>query len=187
VKNEWVTPVSCDNSEAGRAIADLFAARGARSFGFISGPVESHASAGRLAGYRDRLGTLGIGPVTVARGDYRYEGGFAAALELFGCDQSPDALFCANDLLAIGAIDALRKKFGMRVPEDVIVAGFDDIPAAAWASIDLTTFVQDGARMVDAALAIVSSAQVHERQELAPVVVSARLIERGTTRLLRSG
>ena len=75
----------------------------------------------------------------VARGDYRYEGGFAAALEMFGRDQRPEALFCANDLLAIGAIDALRKKLGMRVPEDVIVAGFDDIPAAAWASIDLTT------------------------------------------------
>ena len=123
----------------------------------------------------------------VARGDYRYEGGFAAALEMFGRDRRPEALFCANDLLAIGAIDALRKKLGMRVPEDVIVAGFDDIPAAAWASIDLTTFVQDGARMVDAALAIVTAAQAGKRQELAPVVVSARLIERGTTRMPRSG
>ena len=187
VKNEWVTPVSCDNFEAGRAIADLFAARGACSFGFISGPVESHASAGRLAGYRDRIDQLGIGPVMVARGDYRYEGGFAAALEMFGRDRRPEALFCANDLLAIGAIDALREKLCMRVPEDVIVAGFDDIPAAAWASIDLTTFVQDGARMVDAALAIVTAAQAGKRQELAPVVVSARLIERGTTRIPRSG
>ena len=187
VKNELVTPVSCDNFEAGRAIADLFAARGACSFGFISGPVESHASAGRLAGYRDRIDQLGIGPVMVARGDYRYEGGFAAALEMFGRDRRPEALFCANDLLAIGAIDALRKKLCMRVPEDVIVAGFDDIPAAAWASIDLTTFVQDGARMVDAALAIVTAAQAGKRQELAPVVVSARLIERGTTRMSRSG
>ena len=61
----------------------------------------------------------------------------------------------------------------------MLVAGFDDIPAASWASIDLTTFVQDGARMVDAALAIVTAAQAGKRQELAPVVVSARLIERG--------
>ena len=114
-------------------------------FGFISGPSESHASAGRLAGYRERIDQLGLGPVSVAPGDYQYEGGFAAALEMFGSNSRPEALFCANDLLAIGAIDALRETLCMRVPEDVIVAGFDDIPAAAWASIDLTTFVQDGA------------------------------------------
>lgn len=181
VKNEWVAPVSCDNFEAGQAIADLFARRGARSFGFISGPVESHASGGRLSGYQDRLRALGIGPARVARGDYRYEGGFAAALGMFGGKDRPDALFCANDLLAIGAMDAMRKRLGMRVPEDVLVAGFDDIPAASWASIDLTTFVQDGARMVDEALAIVTAAQAGRHHALSAVVVSARLIERGTT------
>ena len=187
VNNDWVTPVSCNNLEAGRAIADLFVTRGARSFGFISGPSESHASAGRLAGYRERIDQLRLGPVSVVPGDYQYEGGFAAALEMFASDSRPQALFCANDLLAIGAIDALRETLCMRIPEDVIVAGFDNIPAAAWASIDLTTFVQDGARMVEAALAIVTAAQAGKRQELAPVVISARLIERGTTRMTRPG
>jgi DNA-binding LacI/PurR family transcriptional regulator len=182
VKNEWVTPVSCDNAGAGRQIAELFVARGARSFGFISGPIASFASTSRLKGFAARLRELGAGPVKVGRGDYRYEGGFAAAIEMFAPSEAPEALFCANDLLAIGAIDALRKAKGIRVPEDVMVAGFDDIPEASWASVDLTTFMQDGARMVDEALAIVTAAEADNPSGTQAVVIPARLIERGTTR-----
>jgi DNA-binding LacI/PurR family transcriptional regulator len=79
----------------------------------------------------------------IARGDYRYESGYEAALQLYPDGRGPEALFCANDLLAIGAMDALRKMHGLRIPEDILVAGFDDIPAAGWAAYDLTTFVQE--------------------------------------------
>jgi DNA-binding LacI/PurR family transcriptional regulator len=181
--NEWVTPVSCDNVEAGRATAGLFVGKGARSFGFISGPVSSPASASRLQGFTERLRELDAGPVRIARGDYRYEGGFAAASELFSGRDKPDALFCANDLLAIGAIDCLRKTKAMRVPEDVMVAGFDNIQESSWAAFDLTTFMQDGARMVDEALAIVTAAEAGRRSATDAVVIPARLIERGTTKV----
>ena len=60
-----------------------FRREGARSFGFISGPVESHASAGRLKGFQDSLSELDAGQARIGRGDYRYEGGFAAALDMF--------------------------------------------------------------------------------------------------------
>jgi len=181
VKNEWVTSVSCDNVEAGRIMADLFVDRGARSFGFISGPLASHASAERLRGFQDRLRDLGAGPVDIGRGDYRYEGGFAAALELFGGGRRPQALFCANDLLAIGAIDGLRNSLGLRVPEDVMVAGFDDIPSASWASVGLTTFRQDAGAMVEETVSIVLSSETGKPPSTKPVIVSARLIERRTT------
>jgi DNA-binding LacI/PurR family transcriptional regulator len=69
------------------------------------------------------------------------------------------------------------------VPRDALVAGFDDIPAASWAASDLTTFVQDGARMVDEAMAILSaSAESHKPLGDVRVIVPARLVERGTTR-----
>jgi DNA-binding LacI/PurR family transcriptional regulator len=181
VNNEWVTTVSSENFEAGRTIADLFIARGARSFGFISGPSTSPASARRREGYEGRLREIDAGPLTIVRGDYRYEGGFAAALSMFGDTGRPDALFCANDLLAIGAIDALRERLGLRVPDDVLVAGFDDIPAASWASINLTTFTHDAAAMVSETLSIVLSAENGKPLATKPVVVSARLIERRTT------
>jgi DNA-binding LacI/PurR family transcriptional regulator len=181
VGNEWVTSVSSENFEAGRAIADLFVARGARSFGFISGPATSPASRKRREGFEGRLGELNAGAIKIASGDYRYEGGFAAALTMFGSAARPDALFCANDLLAIGAIDALRERMGLRVPEDVLVAGFDDIPAASWASISLTTFKHDAAAMVRETLSIMATAEIGKPLGAKPVVVSARLIERRTT------
>jgi DNA-binding LacI/PurR family transcriptional regulator len=181
VRNEWVTPISCDNVQAGRQIADVFVANGARSFGFISGPVSSPASAGRLRGFAGRLRELDVGRLSTARGDYRYQGGFAAATELFSSAGRPDALFCANDLLAIGAIDCLRKTKGVRVPDDVMVAGFDNIPEASWASVDLTTFMQDGARMVDEALAIVTANEGGNRAGEEATVIPTKLIERGTT------
>jgi len=187
VKSEWVVSVSCDNLKAGRTIADHFVARGARSFGFISGAPESHASAGRLKGFEDRLAELGTRVARIGRGDYRYEGGFAAALSMFAGADRPEALFCANDLIAIGAIDALSKSLGMRVPEDVLVAGFDDIPAASWASVDLTTFVQDAPAMVEETISIVLSAENGKPPAMEPVVVPARLVERGTTWRLGSG
>ena len=82
----------------------------------------------------------------------------------------------------MGAIDAIRSMIGLRVPEDVMLAGFDDIPAAAWLAYDLTTFVQDAPLMVEKALEIVSSTAVARASpgEIR-MVVPARLIERGTT------
>jgi len=71
----------------------------------------------------------------------------------------------------------------VQAPRDALVAGFDDIPAASWAAYDLTTFVQDGARMVDEAMAILSvSAESHKPVGDVRVIVPAKLVERGTTR-----
>lgn len=181
VKNEWVSTVSCANREAGAAIADLFVARGARTFGYVTGPVESPASADRLAGFRDRLAEAGFAGPRVAVGDFRYEGA-AGAVRALAERGLPDAIFCANDLTAMGAIDAIRAQGG-RVPADVMVAGFDGIPAAAWGAYDLTTFEQDAATMVERAVEIVTTTTATHRPagELA-VTVSPRLVERGSTR-----
>lgn len=182
VKNDWVSSVGCDNVRAGRTIADLFVARGARRFGFIGGPAGSPAGEDRLAGYRARLGELGFTEVAIGAGDFGYDAGRRAAVAMFDRAERPDALFCANDLTAIGAIDGLRG-LGLAVPDDVLVAGFDDIPAAAWGGYDLTTFVQDGPHMVDEAIRILARAEgAHGPVGEVAVVVPARLIERATTR-----
>jgi DNA-binding LacI/PurR family transcriptional regulator len=182
VKNEWLSSVCCDNWGAARTAVDLFLARGARSFGYISGPAGSPANEERLGGFRERLRELGHPDPTVIGGHFRYEGGYASALQMCRGADRPDAIFCANDLVAIGAIDALRKELRLDVPGDVMVAGFDDIPAAGYAGYDLTTFVHDGKRMVDESLKILAAAtasppEPHE----ARIVVPAILIERGTT------
>jgi Periplasmic binding protein-like domain len=130
VKNRWVTSVCSDSAGGAKAVADLFVARGARSFAFISGSEGSHASKQRLLGYRSRLRERGFTRINIATGDFLYEGGFNAILGLGQRRPLAEAIFCANDLMAIGALDALRGPMGLRVPEDVLVAGFDDVPGS---------------------------------------------------------
>lgn len=181
-QNDFLSSVCCDNYGAARAAADLFAARGARRFGYIAGPADSPANQDRLGGFRDRLHELGLPEPAVLGGHFRYEGGYASALQMCAGPDRPDAIFCANDLVAIGAIDALRRELRLKVPDDVMIAGFDDIPAAGYAGYDLTTFVHDAARMVDESLKILRAAtaappEAHDHR----IVVPAMLIERGTT------
>jgi DNA-binding LacI/PurR family transcriptional regulator len=183
VKNEWVSSVSCDNEVAGSVIADLFIARGARSFGYIAGPIGSPASDDRLAGFRNRLAARGFSDPRIAQGDFHYEAGYEAGLTLVGKGRRPDAIFAGNDLMAMGAMDAIRQQGGLRIPQDVMVAGFDGIPSTAWGAYDLTTFVQDASQMVDEALKIVASTTArHASAGEIRIVTPARLIERGSTR-----
>ena len=187
VKNEWVTSVSSDNQGAGAEIADLFISRGARSFAYISGPDGSPASEDRLKGFRDRLAARGYGGPKVAPGDFNYDSGRQGLLSLLRDRSPPEAIFCANDLLAIGAIDALRRT-SLRVPDDVMVAGFDDIAMAGWAAYDLTTFVQDAPQMVSETIRVLQRAE-DGRAPLGEInlVLPARLIERGSTQRGRRG
>ena len=83
VSNAWVTSVSTDNARAGAEIADHFLARGARSFGFVTGPLDSPASAERLKGFRRTLARRGFKSLRIALGDFRYEDGFRVALAIF--------------------------------------------------------------------------------------------------------
>ena len=183
-RNAWVSSVSADNEQAGRTIAELFLVRGGRQFGFIAGARSSAASESRLRGYRNGLRTVGADRMQMVRGDFSYELGFAAVADLFrdGAPE-PDAIFCANDLMALGVMDRLRHQFGRRVPEDVLVAGFDDIPGSSWASYALTTFVHDSAAMVAEAVALLAAATTSALPFGGrSAVLPSKLIERATTR-----
>jgi DNA-binding LacI/PurR family transcriptional regulator len=183
VKNLWVSSVCSDGADGGRLMADHLVEQGARRMAFLSGPRRSASNEERLSGFREGLRARGIDAIRIVETTFTYEGGGCAAKELFSSGHRPDAVFCTNDLVAIGAMDAIRKELGRRVPEDVMVAGFDNISAASWASYDLTTLVQDGPLMVEASLAILrsateSSAAVGGVRTVVPV----RLIRRGSTR-----
>ena len=182
VKNRWVTSVCADSAGGAAAVAELFVARGATSFGFIAGSAGSHASKERLHGYRTRLRQLGHHKVFTCTGDYRYDGGYRAILALKKRGPLPEAIFCGNDLMALGALDALRHALKLRVPEDVLVAGFDDVPEASWTSYGLTTVVQDCKLMVADAMEILQSMMLSGNSAGGKNrIVPCRLIERFTT------
>jgi DNA-binding LacI/PurR family transcriptional regulator len=182
VSNTWVSSVGSDSRAAGCAVADHLLERGARRFGFIAGPTNSSASEDRLEGFRGRLQEAGIGRVEVFEADFRYEGGRTAALAMFEGRRGPDAVFCANDLMAMGAMDALRTDLRMRVPEDVLVVGFDDIPPASWSAYDLTTVAQDASNLVKQSIDLLHTMMAHhDGVRGRSAVIPAKIVIRGST------
>ncbi|MFI5909058.1 LacI family DNA-binding transcriptional regulator [Dactylosporangium sp. NPDC051541] len=132
--------VDVDNRDGARQAVEHLLLRGRRIIATIAGPPDSPAAADRLEGYRRAMLAAGRQPL-IAYGDFTTpSGGHAAAWLL---DRTPrlDGLFVASDAMAAGALQALRKS-GRRVPEDVAVVGFDDVPFAAMTTPALTTVRQ---------------------------------------------
>lgn len=124
---------------AERAVRHLLRS-GRRRIATITGPQDMVAGIDRLAGYRTGLGTSGYGSAVVA-GDFTRESGRLAMQELLRADPRLDAVFAASDLMAAGALRAL-KDAGRRVPDDVAVVGFDDSELSRHTDPPLTTVRQ---------------------------------------------
>ncbi|PRD42392.1 transcriptional regulator [Phyllobacterium phragmitis] len=135
--------VRIDNAGAARKAAGLFAAQAHRRLGLAGSASGTPSIVERQRAFIDEARRLGSGVMASYGSDSDYAGGQEAARQLFTRADRPQAVFCVNDLIAIGLIDALRWQFGLRVPDDVQVIGFDDIPEAAWDAYRLSTFRQD--------------------------------------------
>ncbi|MBB5752557.1 LacI family DNA-binding transcriptional regulator [Prosthecomicrobium pneumaticum] len=144
--------VRCDNVGGGRLIAEAFLAAGAKSFAMITGDPKGTTSQDRVRGFVERLMEEGVrrSEIEEVPGHSSYDGAASAALSLFAARSRPrpDALFGINDIMAMGAIDALRHRLGLRIPDDLMVGGFDDIPEARRAPYKLTTVRQPIDQMV---------------------------------------
>ena len=145
--------VTTDNRGGGRKLAEFLVAGRHQRIAYIAGWEGASTQRDREAGFREGLADTGGELFDRAVGDYRFEGAQAATRRMFtGKPRSarPDAVFVANDHMAIAAMDVLRYELGLRVPEEVSVVSFDDVPQAAWPSYGLTTVRQSAARMVEA-------------------------------------
>jgi len=175
--------VTCDNVGGGRLIADHLIKLGHRRLAFVAGRPDASTNVDRWDGYRQRCLELGVTePVRVEAGAFSYERGYEAASRLLAGRSQPDGVFCANDILAIGFMDAARRDFGLDIPGDLSVVGFDDIAMARWPSHALTTVRQPVGRMIDVTIELIGklfgSGQLTPRIERIP----GELIERATTR-----
>ncbi|WP_245632943.1 LacI family DNA-binding transcriptional regulator [Alicyclobacillus kakegawensis] len=148
IRDAPCSAVSCDNVRGGQIVAELFIRTAHTKLAFVSGTVNTSTSIDRERGFRSALADAGCpGPVVVC-GNYTYEGGYNAALQLFDMDERPDGVFCANDIMALGVLDAARS-LGIKVPEEVSVVGFDDISLASWKAYSLTTVRQPVTAMIE--------------------------------------
>lgn len=174
--------ISVDNAGGGRMVAEFLVDTGHRRIAFLNGVPSSTTNELRRAAFFDALLERGAPPPVEDVGHYTYDGGFRAATRLLSAAERPDAIFCANDLMALGALNAARFYLGLRVPEDVSIVGFDNIAAASWPDIQLTTIDSDPAEMarhgVDTLIAMIDSGNTEGVSETKPV----RLVVRRTTR-----
>ena len=174
---EGLLSVACDNFAGGRLAADVLLHTGARQLAFIGGDPETSTNRDRLAGFTQRLAEEGLEPLATPARAFHYDWGVEATLELHRAGQLPDAIFGANDIIAIGVLDALRQ-LGRSVPEEVSVIGFDDIQEAARLAYRLTTIRQPLNRMIADALSVLDDPQPGHGPRLHP----GELIWRGTVR-----
>lgn len=140
--------VRIDNVGAAREVVEHLIAGGHRRIAAISGRADNPHANDRLEGYRQALEAAGIpfDPALVHHGDFSMASGVAGASQLIAQSPRPTALFCMNDEMAIGAIQALYHA-GLSVPGDVAVAGFDNIDFSAHCTPSLTTVAQPAEAM----------------------------------------
>jgi DNA-binding LacI/PurR family transcriptional regulator len=187
LRDRPVNAVCCDQAEGARWLVNRLVEAGHRSFGLVSGPEDSVVSAERIQGATSRLAELGVTKVTVVPGDYSYDAGAAGLKALQRrLGRLPDAVICANDIMALGCMDAARFQMRLKVPADLSIAGFDGVGPARWQSYDLTTVQQPVQRMADAAVAMI--VERIENPKLPPEkrTFSGILLEGSSARLRRS-
>lgn len=177
--------VVSDNRAAGRSIGLHLLDLGRTSIGFVSGPDFARNGQERLEGLQAAVREhRRTGRVIVKPGDFSRESGAAAVREWIAANELPGAIVGVNDSVAIGVMETLRES-GRSVPEDVAVAGFDDIDLASSSLISLTSVAQDIERMGTRAVRVLlrlgaEKAKTHSR----PIreVLPSRLIVRRSTR-----
>lgn len=173
-----------DNVHGGALVADHLARQGARRIAHITGIPGLDASELRLDGYRRTLAAHGLGfdPDLVVEGDFTEASGSAALDRLLALPSPPDAIFAGNDLMGIGVLRRASER-GLRVPGDLLVAGFDGLNAGRFTVPGLTTLAQPIAHLARQAVArlldLVQAKELPARREV--VTVEGGLVVREST------
>ena len=185
VNDPNVSAVCADNVAGGRLAAKVLLDTGHEQLAFIAGIQNTSTTQDRERGFRECLQERDYQNWQRAQGHYTYESGFTAAKELLESDTPPDAIFCANDIMAIGAIDAIREK-GLQVGEDVSVIGFDNIPMADWGAYQLTTVSQEVDSMIQQTIAVMQEKIDSPDSPSRTEYVAGKLMVRSSVRKLSS-
>ncbi|WP_235215344.1 LacI family DNA-binding transcriptional regulator [Phaeacidiphilus oryzae] len=179
---EDVPAVGAANWHGGLAATRHLLELGHRRIGAIAGPSRMMCSRARIDGYRAALETAGVvfDPGLIAEGNFHHDAGRTAGLELLGRPDRPTAVFAGNDLQALGVYEAARE-LGLRIPEDLSVVGFDDLPVARWVGPPLTTVRQPLTDMAETAARIVLDLARGDEPATLRVDLATRLVERSST------
>jgi DNA-binding LacI/PurR family transcriptional regulator len=168
-----------DNTLGGRLAAHYLVRSGHAKPAMITKPLMTFSNKARSNGFSSGLKDAGVDLFATAFGEQGFDGGFSAAIEIFSARELPDAIFCFNDEMALGALQAATV-MNLSVPGDVAIIGYDNIPMAGWPIFNLTTIHNaiDGPAkiLLDRIFARIDGG----RPEHAPHTIRPELIVRGT-------
>jgi LacI family transcriptional regulator len=177
-----VPTIGASNWAGGLSATEHLTGLGHRRIAHIAGRPGLWCSRARLDGYRAGVESVGVevDPSLIVQGDFNYTSGFTAGTRLLDLADPPTAVFAASDEMALGVYEAVRRN-GLRVPEDLSIVGFDDLPQARWGSPPLTTVRQPLGEMGMAAVRTVLRLLNGEKLESSKVELATEVVVREST------
>ncbi|MDV3253644.1 LacI family DNA-binding transcriptional regulator [Devosia sp. BK] len=186
-ERDAVSSVTTRNREGGRRVAEFLLAGGHKRFGYISGLESSSTNRDRFAGYKEALAEAGHTEIVYEVANYDRAEAEEAARKMLSRPDRPDALFVANDHMAVAVMDVARHELGLSIPQDLSIVGYDDVGPARWTSYGITSMSQPLKRMVEATVSIlmeqISSGEIEAEHR----VLNGELIVRSSARLPKTG
>jgi DNA-binding LacI/PurR family transcriptional regulator len=185
----YVYSVTVDNNDGGFCATEYLLHLGHRRIAYVSAPPHHSSDQGRFRGYLDALGEYNVifDPQLVIQGDGQAEGGKKALIKLMTLASRPTAVFCYNDMTAVGLMHSAHQ-IGLRIPEDLSVIGFDDIPFATYVNPSLTTIAQPKQEMGQMAMQImlqlITARAIKEDLPTSSVIVKGHLVVRSSAKAL---
>lgn len=182
-----VPSVSATNFRGAHDAMSFLLSLGHKRIGFITGTMEFGCARDRLDGYRTALKDFGIpvDPHLVCEGNFMQPQGYQCAQTLLSLPEPPTAIFASNDMMAFGVMEAARER-GLRLPEDLSIVGFDDIPQASHVHPALTTIRQPLEEMGRSAAHLLLKYMAHPNTEIERIELPTRLVIRESCQALPS-
>lgn len=187
--SEYASVVATDNFEGGRKVAHFLTGAGHQRISYLAGLEISSTNQERESGFLTGLKECGAKLYSRGISNYNFEQAKTACRAMFAGSASrrPDALFAANDHIGFAAMEVIRQEFGLRIPEDVSIVGYDNVPLAGMGAFNLTSVEQKYTEMVDVTVRTLL-AQMGDRGVVPQkITISGDLVVRGSCRLPAGG
>ncbi|MEP9852888.1 LacI family DNA-binding transcriptional regulator [Staphylococcus aureus] len=171
--------VSSDNIYAARSVAEYFYNQGYQKNLYVSGQANTSSNRDRLFGYKKFFNEKGQ-DIEVIEGDFTFEKAYESTLSYLKEGNKPNSIFGANDITALGSLEAV-KKMGIKVPNEIEIIGFDDIRMASWPNNQLSTWTQPLHQMIDETIHILLKGNLEDIEQ---VKLKGKLNFRKTTKTI---
>ena len=175
--------VTSDNFLGGQKVARFLIAGGHKRIGYIAGWEGASTQRDREAGFTEELTQHGRSLYAREVGNFVQDEARQAARKMFSKKEIPDAVFVASDDMAFAVMDVIRFELGLKIPEQVSVVGYDDVPVASWAAYDLTTVRQPANRMVAETVSIILECIENPETKPLRIEIDGPLILRGSAKI----